>query len=142
MREIATWLLEFKLVRFLLVGSTGTVINFGLLWMLTEYAGMWYILSAAIAGLLATVNNYTLNHLWAFGDRKGSNGNKVLGFLKYSTAVGIGYLAYLALMALLTEVGIWYILSAGIATAVTIAIRFSAANWWVWRKSEKQTAKS
>ena len=134
MREIASWLLEFKLVRFLLVGSTGTVINFGLLWILTEYAGMWYVLSAAIAGLLATVNNYTLNHLWAFGDRKESNGNKVLGFLKYSTAVGIGYASYLGIVILLTEVGVWYILSAGIATAVTFAIRFSAANWWVWRK--------
>ena len=142
MKEIALWLLEFKLVRFLLVGSTGTVINFGLLWILTEYAGLLYILSAAIAGLLATVNNYTLNHLWAFGDRKGSNHNKVLGFLKYSMAVGLGYFAYLGVVALLTEIGVWYMLSAGIATAVTIAIRFSAANWWVWRKSEKQTVKS
>ena len=135
MKEIALWLLEFKLVRFLLVGSTGTVINFGLLWILTEYAGVWYVLSAAIAGLLATLNNYTLNHLWTFGDRKGSNGNKVWGFLKYSSAVGVGYFAYLALLAFLTELGMWYIFSAGVATTVTVAIRFSAANWWVWRKA-------
>lgn len=58
-----------KIVKFLIVGSLGVGINLGFLYALTEWAGIWYILSSSIGILIATFWNFTMNNLWTFGDR-------------------------------------------------------------------------
>jgi len=58
-----------KMLKFLLVGGVGIGVNLGLLAFFTEVAGIWYMLSAVLGILIATMWNFAMNNLWTFGDR-------------------------------------------------------------------------
>jgi len=58
-----------KMLKFLLVGGLGIGINLGLLAFFTEVTGLWYMLSAVLGILVATLWNFAMNNLWTFGDR-------------------------------------------------------------------------
>lgn len=55
-----------KFGKFSLVGGVGFLIAYGLLWVLTEKAGLWYMYSALIAQVIATIWNFTFNLKWTF----------------------------------------------------------------------------
>lgn len=57
-----------QFVRFCIVGGTGAVVHFSLLWMLTEYAGFHYMMSALLSAGVATFINFTGNKVWTFRD--------------------------------------------------------------------------
>ena len=55
-----------QFVKFGIVGRLGTVINIGVLTMLTELAGVHYILSALVAIFVAMTSNFFWNKHWTF----------------------------------------------------------------------------
>jgi putative flippase GtrA len=57
-----------RLVKYAIVGTSGFFIDAGVLYTLTQYGHMWYILSEAFATLLAFVTNYAGNTLWTYRD--------------------------------------------------------------------------
>lgn len=57
-----------RLFKYALVGVSGTLINLSVLYLLTEFAHMWYLTSEIIATLIAFVTNYTANTLWTYRD--------------------------------------------------------------------------
>ena len=59
-------------LRFLLVGGLGTLIYLGILLLLTEAAGLWYLLSAVVGIFVATVWNFTMNNYWVFSKTESS----------------------------------------------------------------------
>ena len=58
-----------KPLKFCIVGGSGMGINLGFLLFLTETVHVYYVFSAALAILLATVWNYILNNYWTFGHK-------------------------------------------------------------------------
>ncbi len=134
----ALWSLYDRLERFIkfsLVGMVGVVIHFGLLYLLTENVGLWYLWSAVIAITTANLNNYILNHLWTFKSKRQYNTNLFRGWLKYMLAVGVTEGMYLGLIFWFTSIlGLYYLLSAFFALALTTGIRYWTAEKWVWRK--------
>ena len=52
-----------RLFKFILVGATGIIINEGLLYVLTEYAGLFYLIISVIAVQAAILNNFVWNHI-------------------------------------------------------------------------------
>jgi putative flippase GtrA len=58
--------LLWKFTKFCLVGGVGFLIAYSLLWILTEKAGMWYMFSALIAQVAATLWNFWANLKWTF----------------------------------------------------------------------------
>jgi len=57
-----------RLFKYALVGTTGTLINLSVLYLLTEFFNIWYIFSAIIATLVAFITNYIANTLWTYRD--------------------------------------------------------------------------
>jgi putative flippase GtrA len=51
------------------VGGLAFVIDFGSLYLLTEFAGLHYLISAAVAFLFGLLTNYCLSRLWVFDRR-------------------------------------------------------------------------
>ena len=49
-----------------LVGGIGVGINLGLLYALTDFLGIWYILSQGIAIAVSITNNFFLHRYWTF----------------------------------------------------------------------------
>ena len=56
----------YEIVRFLLVGGTCFVLDYGLLYVLTEYGGLHYLLSAGISFSLSVLLNYWLCLIYVF----------------------------------------------------------------------------
>lgn len=61
-----------KFIRFCLVGGTGAAIQFLLIWLLTEKAHLYYLLSALIGIGVAVCWTFFANYRWTFKER--SNG--------------------------------------------------------------------
>jgi len=59
-----------RLIKFGLVGLSGIVVNMGLLYLLTEYAGVYYLVSAVVAIEVSILNNFILNDFWTFSSRR------------------------------------------------------------------------
>lgn len=57
-----------QLFRYFFVGGTAFVVDFGLLWSLTECAGLHYLLSAALSFAAGLTVNYLLSIRWVFSD--------------------------------------------------------------------------
>jgi dolichol-phosphate mannosyltransferase len=55
-----------QLLRFLLAGGVGLLLYYGLLYTLTEWAGVWYLFSAIIGFVACYSVNFTLHRKWTF----------------------------------------------------------------------------
>lgn len=125
-----------RYIKFAVVGGIGSIINWAILYALTEHVGLWYIASSVIGILIATLHNYLLNHYWAFRNERENNNNLFTGWLKYQASTGGCSLLYLGVLAGLTEVlGIWYMASAVIAVLISSTLNFVVVKKWVWGKN-------
>ena len=125
-----------RYIKFAIVGGIGSIINWIILYAITEHAGLWYIASSVIGILIATLHNYLLNHYWAFRNERQNNNNLFVGWLKYQLSTGVCSLLYLGVLAGLTEVlGIWYMASAVIAVFISSTFNFLVVKKWVWGKN-------
>lgn len=90
---------SIQMLRFALTGGFVTILDFVLLYLLTEYAGMYYLYSAGLSFWIAMTINYTLAVRWIFPERKFKS-----KLVEYSLFIltGIGGLA-------INEFLIWFI---------------------------------
>lgn len=79
-----------QLIRYTFVGGFAFAVDFGLLYVLTEYAGCFYLVSATLSFLAGLAVNYSLSVLWIF---KSVTSNKLLEFALFSLIgiVGLGF---------------------------------------------------
>ena len=64
--ERIPFLRQSRPLRYLIAGGTGATVNFSILYTLTEYAHVWYILSAVIALVFAFATSFILQKFWTF----------------------------------------------------------------------------
>lgn len=121
-----------KLIKFGLVGASGSVILLGITYLLTEYAGLFYLISYAVGFFSAVINNYFLNTRWTFG--------QIVNFRDFSRYLLICMFTItineLLVWYLTDKVGIYYILSAAIGILTAFFINYSASRRLVWVKSQ------
>lgn len=130
-----------RFINFAFVGGIGALWYFSILWLLTEYADIWYGWSAIIATLVAVTNNYLINHYYTFRHVRENNKSLFKGWLKYlgNSAIGDG-VDWLVLI-LLTEVfGLWYMLSAFLASGVACIIKYVIASKFIWGKKGRKSS--
>ena len=105
-----------RLVKFCLVGFSGVFVNLGVLWILTEIYGAYYLHSAVVAVECAIANNFIWNEFWTFADK--TQGRRTIlhrlrRFFKFNLICSGGALLYVGVMGLLTHLfGIYYLMSA------------------------------
>jgi putative flippase GtrA len=106
-----------KILRFLVSGTAGAVVNIGTLYMLVEYAGLYYLLAAILSYLISIAFGFALQKFWAFRDH-GLSGVHVQ-FARFTLIALINMGVNTALMYLFVSVlGIWYLLSQIIAALI------------------------
>jgi len=91
--------LAHQFARYLIVGGLAFVVDFCSLYLLTEFAGIYYLISAGIAFLLGLITNYALSLLWVF-DRRAFK-NPAIEFVAFAV-IGVIGLA-------LNEAIIWFV---------------------------------
>jgi glycosyltransferase involved in cell wall biosynthesis len=121
-----------RLIGFGAVGVSGLAVNTLLLALLTERAGMYYLLGAIIATQGSTLWNFSLTELLVFrhGDPRFSLRRRAfLFFLMNNVALALRG----PLLFVLTSVfGVYYLVSNVVSLSVLMILRFALADAVIW----------
>ncbi len=122
-----------EFVKFGVVGVTGTLVNIAILYLLTEKAGIYYIISAIFSFIVAMSSNFILNKIWTFRENiKLEIGKKYFQFGLVSVSA---LLVNLLFLYIFTEIfGIYYILSQILAIGIALIINFIGNKIWTFSK--------
>lgn len=107
-----------RFLSYLFFAGFATLVDMGLLFLLTEYVGIWYFYSALISNICGMVTNFTLNKVLNFRNRS----RKVLrqfGLFAAVALVGLG-LNQLIIFVLVEFFGIWYLLAKLVAVFTVV----------------------
>jgi dolichol-phosphate mannosyltransferase len=123
-----------RIIKFVVVGLSGTLVNLGLLALLKEKAGIYYLLAGAIAFEVSVIWNFILNDRFTFADRKRPGGDFADRLIRFNVTSLGGLLIYIGILAFLTQAfGIYYILSAAIGIVLGFGWNFLVNSSWTWR---------
>jgi len=89
---------RIQLFRYMFVGGAAFIIDFLSLFILTDFFGIYYLISAALAFILGLIANYLLSVSWVFNKRTLENRTFEFGIFAIIGIVGLG----------LNEVFIWF----------------------------------
>lgn len=105
--------------------------DFGCLFLLTEYAGLHYLLSATIAFIIGLSVNYLVSTLWIF--QKGKVKNRYVEFLFFTLigVVGLG-LNELIMYVFTDLMDVHYLLSKIISTVLVFLWNFLARKYMLF----------
>jgi putative flippase GtrA len=115
------FLVQFS--RYIFVGSVATVVDIGMLFLLTSVIGVHYLLSAALAFVMGIIVNYKLSTLWIF--EKTNKRKTEITIFTLIGIVGLG-LNELILWIAVEEFAIYYVLAKIISTAIILIWNFTA----------------
>lgn len=122
-----------RFVKYGTVGAIGSLINYIILFVLTDFVGIKYWISAFIAISAACTFNYFANHYWSFKDYQKSNKNLLKGWIKYYIVSWIASFIYMILLIFFTSsLGIYYIISAVLATIISTIPNYLVVRKIVW----------
>lgn len=117
-----------KLVRFVISGGIATSVNILLVFILTEYFNLWYLLGASTGFGVAFLISFILQKFWTFQDKskEGIHKQAVIFFITVIAGIAVNAI----LVYLFVENLKFHYLLAQITSGVLIAI----ANYFAYQK--------
>ncbi len=107
------WIESIYAIKFIIVGLSGVILNMGLLFALTEYAGVYYLYSSILAIEASILNNFFWNEVWTFKKKEST----LVGIwwkrlVSYHIFSIVGIVLNITLLYILTEkFGVYYLIS-------------------------------
>jgi dolichol-phosphate mannosyltransferase len=134
--ESAAWMEWKRVFKFGFVGISGILVNMGVLWYLTEFVGLFYLVSSLFAIELSILNNFIWNDLWTFksgtSPKLSSRWHRLISF--HAVSVG-GLIINMGILFLLTSVfGVYYLISNFIGILVGFGWNFLVNRRVTWTK--------
>ena len=122
-----------QIVRFGIVGVIAFVIDYAVLLVLTEVAGIHYLISSAVAFLVSVIFNYILSITFVFETDKSKSKGAQFSLFAVMSAGGLG-INQLMMWLLSDIMFIPYQLSKFLATAVVMVYNFVTRKLFLERK--------
>ena len=114
--------LMMQVLKFGVVGGTAFLIDASLLYVLTEFLGVYVLISSVISFLVSLIFNYLLSIFWVFDVSKKQTVKDVL-FFAFLSVIGLG--VNQIVMYLGVEIfHIYYMLCKVIATFIVMVYNF------------------
>lgn len=111
--------------RYCFVGGLAFLVDYGLLYLLSDKFGLHYLLSASIAFIAGLVVNYLISTFWVFSESKYQDKRKEFAIFAIIGVIGLGLTE--GLMWLFTDLaGMHYMLSKLITAALVLLWNFIA----------------
>ena len=127
-----------QLFRYLWVGGVAFIVDYGCLFLLTEYVHVSYLISAAVAFVLGLTVNYLLSTLWVFPDSRLNN--KMAEFTVFASIGLVGLLLNEVIMFVCCEVlNIHYMISKLCSTGIVFFWNFFARKIILFTKTKNNT---
>ncbi|MBN2042494.1 MAG: glycosyltransferase [Candidatus Aenigmarchaeota archaeon] len=128
-----------RIGKFATVGASGILVNEFLLLLLTEVAGLYFLVSSVIAIETAIITNFFLNNSWTFSDRREEGLRK--RFAKFNAVSLVGMAFNVILLYAFTEFfGIYYMVSNVMAIFIVFVWNYFANMAWTWSFREGKSA--
>lgn len=119
--ETTNWAIQ--LFRYIFVGGFAFIIDYGLLFLLTEFIGFHYLVSATISFSVGLIVNYIISTHWIF--RKSKLSNLALEFIIYGAIGVVGLIINDFLLFILTDkLNLHYMISKLITTILVMGWNF------------------
>lgn len=119
--------------RFLVAGSSAAAVDLGLLYVLTEWTGLHYLLSAVLAFIVAFCVSFFLQKFWTFQDHSVERVHSQV-VLYFVIAVGNLGLNTLLMYFFVEKLHLWYFSAQIIIGALLACGGFFVARNFVFRK--------
>jgi dolichol-phosphate mannosyltransferase len=121
------------LLKFLVVGSIGTLVNLGVLYVLRYFLSVEHLIASALSIEASIINNYILHELWTFKDRR--LGSWLVRLLKFhgSTALAVTT-QYIVSQLLHYVLGVESIISQFVGILLGFVINYILSTRFVWRR--------
>jgi dolichol-phosphate mannosyltransferase len=121
-----------QLVRFLMVGGLGILVNLTILWALVNFASLNYLPAAALSFIAAVSFNFAGNRLFAF--RAQGKGSVTGQYAKFFTVSVLSLVINLGALFMLVDLGhLWYMAGQVIAIVTATACNFAGNKVWTFR---------
>lgn len=119
--------------RYLFVGGIATVVDWGVLFALTEIFHLYYLISAIFAFVAGLVTNFLLSKLLVFQGSE-TRTNALMEFLGYALigVVGLG-MTELIMFVFTDCMMLYYMLSKAIATMIVLAWNYLARKFLLYK---------
>ena len=111
-----------QLFRFGIVGFTAFLIDAGLLYVLTKYLHIYYLISSVISFIVSLIYNYILSIFWVFDVKKKQTYKEVLLFTILSV-IGLG-VNQLVMYIGVDLLNVYYMLCKIISTIIVMVYNF------------------
>jgi dolichol-phosphate mannosyltransferase len=120
-----------QLLKFSVVGASGTAINFAVYTTLVKGPQLHYLVAATISFLVAVTSNYLLNRHWTFRGKRGHFAYQGLRFFVVSTVVlGLNLL----ILHLLVSADLSKLQAQAVAIAAVMPVNFLGNKLWSFRR--------
>ena len=115
---------RMKLMRFLISGGSAAVVNLSVLYVLTDWFGLWYLASATVSFFVSILIGFMLQKFWTFNHRQ-SHHRTHKQFLLYLAWMLLYLSLDIGLMYLLVDgASLNYLLSQFVTSGVLAALSF------------------
>lgn len=112
-----------QLLRFIGAGGIGVSLYYLTLYTLTEFAGVWYLISAVIASILNFSSNFVFQKFWTFKNKRLRTIPDQA--LQYAVMTAAFFVLNIGLLYVLVEsFQIWYLAAQVIVTIVITTMSF------------------
>lgn len=114
-----------QFIKFYAVGATGTVVNLGIQFLLTNYLKVFYLISSGAGVAVSVTINYIGNKIWTFKDKTNDKRSVAVQYANFWMASIVALIIQLSLQYLFVErLGMWYILAGFFAIVVASFANF------------------
>ena len=121
------------ILKFCIVGFSGIVINNSLLYILTEFGKLFYLLSASVAIETSVISNFIFHDKWTFKEDK--NIPVFKRFISYQLISLIGIGGHLTLLYVLVDLcHIFYIYANIMVIFPMVTWNFLMNRYITWKK--------
>jgi dolichol-phosphate mannosyltransferase len=131
-RELAA-----RLGKFLVVGSTGVMVNNAALYAFYQQLRLPLVTASTLAVTLAIANNFVLNDRWTFSERHQSAWLRRFAQFSLASLGGLA-LATLTLWLLVTFLDVQYVIANTVGIAIGTGSNLVTSMTWTWARSGEQ----
>jgi dolichol-phosphate mannosyltransferase len=125
-------------IKYAMVGAIGTLVNTAVLYGLTNYFGIYYLISSIIGIELSLLSNFILNDKWTFSGEKFQHSWK-WRLIQYHFISMFGAILLIACEYLFTDkLHVYYVVSNIMGIMLVFILNFILNRYTTWKSIDNQ----
>jgi dolichol-phosphate mannosyltransferase len=123
-----------RVMKFSIVGLSGTMVNEAIIWTLTEKIGLYYLYSGILSSEAAVLNNFLWNDKWTFKDKVKTSAQTLPNrFIKFHISRFSSLIIGFIILAVSTEIlKFHYLISNLLSILLVLSYNYLTSKGWVW----------